>query len=195
VERQLVEARGATWTPAVKAALLGRSGTAAGEILAAFAGEPASRANALMTELEERFAEALETRPVATMPGADALVARLAAASMPLAVASNSPAHLVARVLDGVGLADAFPHVVCAGGPLAPKPARDVYASACATLGVEPARAVALEDSPTGVLAARAAGLYVIGVPSLRAGTGAQLEVRSLEDLDAIVAGWLTRSR
>ena len=49
-----------------------------------------------------------------------------------------------------------------------PKPAPDIYAAACERLGASPARAVALEDSPTGVAAAMAAGMYVIGVPSLR---------------------------
>ena len=50
----------------------------------------------------------------------------------------------------------------------APKPAPDPYLEACRRLGVEPGPSVvALEDSPTGVAAARAAGLTVIGVPSI----------------------------
>jgi beta-phosphoglucomutase-like phosphatase (HAD superfamily) len=48
-----------------------------------------------------------------------------------------------------------------------PKPAPDLYARACERLAVAPSRSVALEDSPPGVAAARAAGLYVIGVPSV----------------------------
>jgi beta-phosphoglucomutase-like phosphatase (HAD superfamily) len=50
----------------------------------------------------------------------------------------------------------------------APKPAPDPYLEACRRLGVEPGPSVvALEDSPTGVAAAVAAGLTVIGVPSI----------------------------
>jgi beta-phosphoglucomutase-like phosphatase (HAD superfamily) len=50
----------------------------------------------------------------------------------------------------------------------APKPAPDPYLEACRRLGVEPGpEVVALEDSPTGVAAARAAGLTVIGIPSV----------------------------
>jgi beta-phosphoglucomutase-like phosphatase (HAD superfamily) len=50
----------------------------------------------------------------------------------------------------------------------APKPAPDPYLEACRRLGVEPGpRVIALEDSPTGVAAARAAGLTVIGIPSV----------------------------
>jgi beta-phosphoglucomutase-like phosphatase (HAD superfamily) len=48
-----------------------------------------------------------------------------------------------------------------------PTPAPDVYLAAAAAVGAEPARCVALEDSDTGVAAARAAGMVVIGVPSL----------------------------
>jgi beta-phosphoglucomutase-like phosphatase (HAD superfamily) len=47
------------------------------------------------------------------------------------------------------------------------KPAPDTYLEACRRLGAPPAQSVGLEDSPTGVAAARAAGLYVVGVPSL----------------------------
>ena len=46
-----------------------------------------------------------------------------------------------------------------------PKPAPDIYLAACRALGAAPARSAALEDSPPGVLSARAAGLYVIAVP------------------------------
>ena len=47
-----------------------------------------------------------------------------------------------------------------------PKPDAEIYLAACERLGCTAARSVALEDSPTGVAAARAAGLYVVGVPS-----------------------------
>jgi beta-phosphoglucomutase-like phosphatase (HAD superfamily) len=48
------------------------------------------------------------------------------------------------------------------------KPAPDAYLEACRQLGVEPDRdVVALEDSPSGVTAARDAGLFVIGIPSV----------------------------
>jgi beta-phosphoglucomutase-like phosphatase (HAD superfamily) len=87
-------------------------------------------------------------------------------------------------------LADVFDVVVSAGDDdgrgttLAPKPAPDVYLRACELLGVAPASAVALEDSQTGVDAARSAGLHVIGVPSL---PGQELDadvvVSSLADL------------
>jgi beta-phosphoglucomutase-like phosphatase (HAD superfamily) len=48
------------------------------------------------------------------------------------------------------------------------KPAPDAYLEACRQLGVEPSkRVVVLEDSPSGVTAAVAAGLFAIGIPSV----------------------------
>ena len=49
------------------------------------------------------------------------------------------------------------------------KPAPDVYLESCRRLGADPTRSIGLEDSPTGVAAALAAGMFVIGVPSLPA--------------------------
>ena len=59
-----------------------------------------------------------------------------------------------------------FDHVVCAGNGRPAKPAPDTYLGACAALGVDPRRAVAIEDSPHGIAAAKRAGLACIVVPN-----------------------------
>jgi HAD superfamily hydrolase (TIGR01509 family) len=122
---------------------------------------------ALMDELHELvMEEALQ--PVNPRPGALALIALLQAASIPMAVASNSPRAFLDRVLAGAGLAgDASPfHATVAGDEVVrPKPAPDIYLAACAALGADPADCVAFEDSSPGVAAARAAGIHVTGVP------------------------------
>ena len=103
---------------------------------------------------------------VRPMPGARELVEALKG-NRPIGVASNSLRHLLELALRGAGLEDAF-DVVLAGDEVAdPKPAPDLYLEACRRLESDPAETVALEDTPTGVTAARTAGLYVIGVPSL----------------------------
>jgi beta-phosphoglucomutase-like phosphatase (HAD superfamily) len=48
-----------------------------------------------------------------------------------------------------------------------PKPAPDLYLAACKRLAASPGAVIALEDSPPGVAAASAAGLTVIGIPSV----------------------------
>jgi beta-phosphoglucomutase-like phosphatase (HAD superfamily) len=47
------------------------------------------------------------------------------------------------------------------------KPCPDIYLMACKSLGVEPARALAIEDSPNGIRAAHSAGMIPVMVPDL----------------------------
>ena len=69
------------------------------------------------------------------------------------------------RTSSGSGCAQRFALVACFGDGLAGKPAPDTYLAACAAIGVEPRAAIAIEDSPHGVTAAKAAGLWCIAVP------------------------------
>jgi HAD superfamily hydrolase (TIGR01509 family) len=101
---------------------------------------------------------------VEPMPGAVELLDALA---VPTGVASNSPRSFVDRALEVSGLRERFDCVLSADDVARPKPAPDLYLALARGLGADPAACVALEDSPTGVAAARAAGAFVIGVPSL----------------------------
>jgi HAD superfamily hydrolase (TIGR01509 family) len=102
------------------------------------------------------------------MVGARELLRELRSRGMPIGLVSNSPIAFVRRSLEIVGFHDSFDVVVSAHETAAPKPAPDPYLEACRRLGVEAGpRVIALEDSPTGVAAARAAGLTVIGIPSV----------------------------
>ncbi|MEX0658070.1 MAG: HAD-IA family hydrolase, partial [Egibacteraceae bacterium] len=118
-------------------------------------------------------------------PGAIELVKALHR-RVPLAVATNSVRRLAEHALESVALAGWFGAVVCADDVAAPKPAPDPYALACARLGATSERSVALEDSPTGTRSAKAAGLWVIGCPSLPgvALPAADVVVASLTDVD-----------
>ena len=101
-------------------------------------------------------------------PGAVELLALLAGAGIPAGLASNSPRVLVDRALETAGIPQsAFAAILTADVVAVPKPAPDIYLAACAELGVEPGRTLALEDSPTGVAAAVAAGCFTVAVPSL----------------------------
>jgi beta-phosphoglucomutase len=121
-------------------------------------------------------------------PQARDAVRRLGEA-FPLAVATGSFREEVVAILTAVGLIDAFAAVVAADDVRRPKPAPDTYAVAVARIGVEPARAVAIEDSAGGLSAARAAGLRTIGLtttsPETRLRPHADLVLASLEDVTA----------
>ncbi|GGK19805.1 haloacid dehalogenase [Pilimelia terevasa] len=179
-ERSIFAEYGRVYGHAEQAQLIGTQYRAAAARMAAMLGRPQDAAP-IADRLLARTAEAIR-RDCQAMPGARELVGACAARG-PVAVASNSPRALVDLSLAAAGFA-ALP-VVTADDVPAPKPAPDVYLAACAALGVRPARAVAFEDSPTGARAARAAGLYVVAVPSLPdQPIDADLTLASLADAD-----------
>jgi len=185
-ERDLFERRGIEFSPAHKRELVGTSAEIAGGILERRLGEP-GRAAELIEELNELVVAELE-HGVEAMVGARELLHELKQRGTPIGLVSNSPLAFVKRSLEIVGFVDRFDVVLSAHEVAAPKPAPDPYLEACRRLGVEPGPAVvALEDSPTGVAAARAAGLTVIGVPSLEGMDLAEAHEIAESLLDAVV--------
>ena len=108
----------------------------------------------------------LDGTGVEPMPGVIELLDALREHRIPLGLATNSGREFATRALRAAGIYERFTAVVSAEDVERPKPAPDVSLSAAAELGAGPADCVALEDSETGVAAARAAGMTVIGVPS-----------------------------
>jgi HAD superfamily hydrolase (TIGR01509 family) len=182
-EQDLFERRGKDFTPADKLELVGTSAEVAGKVLEGRLEEP-SRAAELIEELNELVIAELE-HGVEAMIGARELLHALRERDTPIGLVSNSPIAFVLRSLEIAAFEDRFDVIVSAHETAAPKPAPDPYLEACRRLEVEACPAViALEDSPTGVAAARAAGLTVIGIPSVE---GVALEeahhiAASLED-------------
>lgn len=97
-------------------------------------------------------------------PGAAALVAEVRRAGLPTALVTSTVRRLVEVALDSTLGRDTFDVVVCGNEVTAPKPHPESYQTAAARLGVPIARCVAIEDSPTGVASASAAGAVVVGV-------------------------------
>lgn len=157
--------RGLDFTHAHKVEIVGSSAPVARAILERQLGEPGN-GDALMAELHDLVWEEMG-RAVEPMPGAVALLDALAAAGIPVGLASNSPRALVERALATAGLAGRFARMLGGDEVAHAKPAPDLYLQLAAALGVDPAGCVALEDSPPGAAAARAAGAFVVGVPSL----------------------------
>jgi HAD superfamily hydrolase (TIGR01509 family) len=186
-EQDLFERRGREFTATDKRELVGTSAAIAGAVLERRLEEPGRSAD-LIEELNALVAAELE-HGVEAMIGARELLGRLRERGTPIGLVSNSPLAFVRRSLELVGFEDHFDVVLSAHEVAAPKPAPDPYLEACRRLGVEAGPSVvALEDSPTGVAAARAAGLTVIGVPSIEG--FALEEAHHLADslLDSVVA-------
>jgi HAD superfamily hydrolase (TIGR01509 family) len=122
------------------------------------------------------------------LPGVEVLVDSLIAAGIPIGVASSSSLGWLDRHLARLEIRPRFGAVI--GSDLVGgigKPAPDVYLRACADLGADPARAVAIEDSAHGVASAKAAGMVAVAVPSRITRYNdfdeADLVVSSVEDL------------
>ncbi|SBT42042.1 haloacid dehalogenase superfamily, subfamily IA, variant 3 with third motif having DD or ED [Micromonospora auratinigra] len=98
-------------------------------------------------------------------PGALALLRAVRAAGVPTALVTSSTRPLVEVALDTLGR-DSFDAVVCGDEVVAAKPHPEPYLTAARLLGVPIARCVAIEDSPTGVASALAAGAAVLAVPA-----------------------------
>lgn len=85
---------------------------------------------------------------------------------VPLAIASGGSRMVVEKTLHIVGISDWFDEVVTADDVTDGKPAPDIFLKAAKLLGVSPAKCLALDDAPAGILAAQRAGMQVISIPS-----------------------------
>ncbi|MDT7842205.1 HAD-IA family hydrolase [Streptomyces justiciae] len=118
----------------------------------------------LAADLEARFLAAVR-QEATPLPGALELLDLLRELNIPAALVSASSRPVMDAVLDVLG-PDRFRTTIAEGETPRTKPAADPYLAAARSLGVDPAACLAVEDSPTGVTAAEAAGCRVLAVPS-----------------------------
>lgn len=105
-------------------------------------------------------------RQLGLRAGVEAWIAQAHEAGLRCAVASSSPEQWVTGLLGRTGLLDAFTVMAFGNEVQAHKPAPDVYQLALGRLALAPAQAVAVEDTPHGVAAAKAAGMSAIAIPN-----------------------------
>ena len=184
-ESELFRRHGGAFTKEDQLALIGTGMAFSARYYARRLGLPEERGTELVDELMALMHSHVR-REVATRPGAVELVSRLRELQVPLGLASNSPRFLADDALATAGLADTFDAVVTADDVEHPKPAPDMYLLACERLGVNPADALALEDSVSGVAAAKAAGLTCIAVPMF-AETDVSAADRVVDSLEALL--------
>jgi HAD superfamily hydrolase (TIGR01509 family) len=135
-------------------------------------------------------------------PAVEGIVAALGAIPLRKACASNSFRPYVQTVLARTGLVKFFgERIFCADMVANPKPAPDVYLAAARTMRAAPERCVVVEDSVTGVTAAVAAGMTVLGfvggghategqIDALKT-AGASVVFDDMGQLPALVEQWL----
>jgi len=119
---------------------------------------------AYLEEREALLREACKTaRP---MPGALALIDALTARGIPLAIGTSSCRDLCLVKLAAQSFGTRFHTIACSDDPgvLEAKPAPDIFLNAARGLGAAPESCLVFEDTPKGVMAARAAGMEAIAV-------------------------------
>jgi HAD superfamily hydrolase (TIGR01509 family) len=187
-EIELFRRHGDEFTWDDKLAVIGTSYDATARYFAQRLGRPSAAGAELVDEMVDLMHERLQ-REVNGRPGALELVRRLRElpTGIGLAVASNSSRRLVDTALATAGISDAFDAVITSDDVMHAKPAPDIYLEACRRLGVSPADAVALEDSATGIAAAKAAGMACIAVPQY-AETDVSAADEVIDSLEALLA-------
>ena len=114
---------------------------------------------------KEKQIQLADERPP-LMPGAEAILRHLHQHQVPMAVATGARYHAVERNLRHHQIYDLF-HNVCSSSDVQHnKPAPDVYLLAAERLGLAPEECLAVEDTPTGMRSALAAGMPCVVIPS-----------------------------
>jgi HAD superfamily hydrolase (TIGR01509 family) len=162
-ETELVQSYGGTWTREDALNLVGNDLLVSGRYIRENAGVPLEPAEIVERLLEGVIARVREAVP--WRPGAVELLAALRAEGVPCGLVTMSYRSFAAPVIAGL------PHgtfdVVVTGDMVSQgKPHPEPYLTAAAMLGVDPANALAIEDSNTGATSAEAAGLAVLAVPN-----------------------------
>ena len=184
-EKELFRRHGGEFTWDDKIAVIGTNYEFTARYFADRLGRPRAEGPALVDEMVALMHDELR-RQVDHRPGALELVARLRELpDVRMGLASNSPRVLVDTALATAGVTDVFEVIVTSDDVPLAKPAPDIYLEVCRRLEVAPEDAVALEDSASGVAAAKAAGLACIAVPQFAETdvSAADRVIDSLEDL------------
>lgn len=174
-----LEERGRSMTPEIIAAMLGKR---AAEAYPAFKRltDFEESADELLAELRRRFNAEVDAA-VHPTPGLIALLAHLERRGIPRAVATSSRLEYADGLIVRHGLRDHFAFLLTAEDVTHGKPDPEIYLTAARRFGIAPRNLLVLEDSPPGLVAAKGAGAFAVGVPHEHS------PVSGLSDADLIV--------
>ncbi|GGL66288.1 hydrolase [Microlunatus endophyticus] len=134
--------------------------------------------------LERRQAHAEAFRQsLAAVPGVETVIARLQAAGFGTCVASSGTHERIRLVLGLTGLRHYFADRIFSADDVEhSKPAPDLFLHAAASLGYEPSACIVVEDSPSGVTGAKAAGMRAVAFCALT-------PVTAMRSADVVITG------
>jgi putative hydrolase of the HAD superfamily len=111
-----------------------------------------------------RWRELVKDQPL--LPGIERTLSAATARDLKIAVASSSTKRWVTKSLEKFGILDRFDAICTRDDVAAVKPDPELYLLALRRLGVSADEAIAFEDSPNGILAAKSAGIFCVFVPN-----------------------------
>lgn len=155
---------GGPWGPAQQDAVVGGSLWSCVDYMLGLSGAEVARelvAERLLDGMAERMGAG-----VALVPGAKELLVEAGEAGVPVVLVTSTIRRLADLAIDAIGRGY-FVETVAGDEVAHNKPHPEPYLKAARLIGVDPARCVVLEDSPTGVASGEAAGCAVAVVPGL----------------------------
>jgi len=163
VASEMLRDRDRVFTVDIMRAMIGRQPAESGRAFATLAGLDEDP-EALMAEAKNRFEGLIDTA-VQPMPGLLTLLDHLKTLGLPMAVGTSSGRAYATRILRNHHLIDRFAFILCREDVTRHKPDPEIYRTASTRFELNPAEVMVLEDTPTGLAAAKAAGTFAVGVP------------------------------
>ncbi len=184
VGTELLRRRGCTFENDLREKMMGRPSRIALQLMIDHHQLDAT-VDILQSETDEIFADLLP-RKLTPLPGLMDLLAALEARDIPKSVCTSSRRSFVDRVLPQFELESRFAFILTSEDVTHGKPHPEIYQTAAARFGVEPAAMLVLEDSENGVRSGVQAGAITVAIPgghiTRRHYPGAALTVDSLQD-------------
>ena len=119
---------------------------------------------AIRSRRRARFAELMSRQSL--LPGVEHCILEARRLGLSVSLASSASRSWVSGYLSALGIAAWFDCIKCADDVVRTKPDPAVYVATLHALKVKACEAIAFEDSPNGILAAKRAGVYCVVVPN-----------------------------
>jgi HAD superfamily hydrolase (TIGR01509 family) len=139
----------------------------------------------LQLPLKIKLLQEGDYRPIA---GIIELMERILELGFPMAIASSSPVQFIEAVIEKLGLRKYIRYWLSGEDVINSKPAPDIFLKVAEVLNVDPGECLVIEDSASGVAAAKRAGMKCIGYQNPNSGqqdlSGADQTIKYISQID-----------
>lgn len=133
-------------------------------------GQPGLDIPALIAAEDQQKIDRLKTGQLQPMQGLLPLLERLRQQGIPIALASSSSFEQIGLIIRKAGIASCFDFILSGTAVKNGKPAPDIFLTCAHFFGLDPVHCLVIEDSCNGTKAAKAAGMYCIGLRNPNSG-------------------------